>query len=40
MTIVATPAIKAGLADHVWTVAELIGLLEVEEPAIIETAPN
>jgi hypothetical protein len=26
-----TPAMAAGLADHVWELSELIGLLEVEE---------
>lgn len=40
MTIGTTPAVKAGLADHVWTVAELVGLLEAEETAIIGTKAN
>lgn len=30
-TLRVTPAMEAGLADHVWTLAELIGLLEAEE---------
>jgi IS1 family transposase len=40
MTIGMTPAQKAGLADHAWTVAELVGLLEAEEQAIIGTKAN
>jgi hypothetical protein len=40
MTIGTTPAVKAGLADHVWTVAELVALLEAEERAIIGTEKN
>jgi hypothetical protein len=31
-TLGTTPAVKAGLTDHVWTVEEIIGLLEVREP--------
>ncbi len=27
-----TPAMEAGLANHVWTLAELVGLLEAGEP--------
>ena len=27
-TIKTTPAVKAGVADHAWTVEELIGLLD------------
>jgi hypothetical protein len=27
-----TPAVKAGLTDHVWTVEELVALLEKSEP--------
>jgi hypothetical protein len=27
-----TPAMEAGLADHVWTVEELIALLPIEQP--------
>jgi hypothetical protein len=33
-TVKTTPAVAAGVADHVWTLAELVGLLErVEERA-------
>lgn len=31
MTLGTTPAVKAGIADHVWTVEEIIGLLEARE---------
>jgi hypothetical protein len=31
MTLGTTPAVKAGIADHVWTVEEVIGLLEARE---------
>jgi hypothetical protein len=31
-TLRVTPAIEAGLTDHVWTVEELIALLPVEQP--------
>jgi IS1 family transposase len=31
MTLGTTPAIKAGIADHIWTVEEIIGLLEKQE---------
>lgn len=30
-TLRVTPAMEAGLADHVWTVEEIVGLLEAEE---------
>lgn len=30
-TLRCTPAMAAGLADHVWELAELIALLEIEE---------
>lgn len=30
-TLKTTPAVKAGLADHVWSVEELIGVLEAQE---------
>lgn len=30
-TLRVTPAMEAGLADHVWTLEELIGLLEARE---------
>lgn len=35
-----TPAMESGLADHVWTVEELVGLLEAEEAALIGTDEN
>jgi IS1 family transposase len=31
-TLKTTPAVKAGIADHVWSVDEVIGLLEAVEP--------
>ena len=30
-TLKTTPAVAAGVADHVWGVAEIVGLLEVTE---------
>jgi len=30
-TLKTTPAVKAGVTDHVWTLAELIGILEARE---------
>ena len=33
LTLGTTPAVKAGLADHVWTVEEIIGLLEARGQA-------
>ena len=33
MTLGTTPAVAAGVADHVWTLPELIGLLETIEDA-------
>lgn len=35
-----TPAMEAGLTDHVWTLAELVGLLEAEETKTIGTVAN
>ncbi len=32
LTLGTTPAVKAGLTDHVWSVEEIIGLLEEREP--------
>lgn len=32
-TLKTTPAVKAGIADHIWTVEEIIGLLETRELA-------
>ncbi len=34
MTLGTTPAVKAGIADHIWTVEEIIGLLEKREKAV------
>jgi len=31
-TLKTTPAVKAGIADHVWSVDEVIGLLEAVAP--------
>lgn len=28
MTLGATPEVKAGIADHIWSIEEIIGLLE------------
>jgi len=27
-TLKTTPAVKAGIADHVWTIEEIVGLLD------------
>lgn len=35
-----TPAMEAGLSDHVWELAELVGLLEAKERAVIGTPVN
>lgn len=35
-TLGTSPAVKVGLADHVWTIDELIGLLENQEQQAIE----
>ena len=32
MTLGTTPAVKAGVADHIWSVDEVIALLEAGEP--------
>ena len=34
MTLGTTPAVKAGIADHIWTIEEIIGLLEKREQAV------
>jgi len=39
-TLRVTPAMESGLANHVWELAELIGLLEARERAVIGTAGN
>jgi hypothetical protein len=31
MTLGTTPAVKAGLADHIWSIEEIIELLEARE---------
>jgi hypothetical protein len=31
-TLGTTPAVKAGITDHIWSVEEIIGLLEEREP--------
>jgi hypothetical protein len=31
-TLGTTPAVRAGLTDHVWSVEEIIGILEASEP--------
>lgn len=31
MTLGTTPAVKAGIADHIWSIEEIIGLLEKRE---------
>jgi hypothetical protein len=35
-----TPAMRAGVSDHVWTLAEWVGILEAKEAAIIGTDEN
>lgn len=39
-TIRVTPAMESGLTDHVWTVEELVGLLEAKEVESIGTEEN
>jgi len=36
MTLGTTPAVAAGVADHVWTLEEMVGLLEAQEQAAID----
>jgi hypothetical protein len=36
-TLRVTPAMQAGLTDHVWEIEELVGLLEAEERRMIES---
>jgi hypothetical protein len=31
MTLKTTPAVKAGIANHIWSIEEIIGLLEARE---------
>lgn len=35
-TLRVTPAMEAGIADHIWTIGQLVGLLEAKEQAAIE----
>ncbi len=37
-TLGTTPAVKAGLTDHTWSVEEIVGLLEKSEPKATRTA--
>ena len=39
-TLKTTPAVAAGVADHVWTMAELVGLLERVEARPTGTDSN
>lgn len=39
-TIKTTPAMKAGIADHVWTLAELVDLLERQERSLVGSSAN
>jgi IS1 family transposase len=39
-TLRVTPAMEAGLADHVWELSELVGILEAKERAVIGTDEN
>jgi IS1 family transposase len=39
-TLRVTPAMEAGLTDHIWTLAELVALLEAEEAKVIGTKAN
>jgi hypothetical protein len=36
MTLNTTPAVGAGVADHVWTIAEFAAMVEARENAKIE----
>jgi hypothetical protein len=31
MTLGTTPAVRAGIADHIWTIEEIVGLPEKRE---------
>ncbi len=37
LTLGTSPAVKAGLTDHIWSVEEIIGLLEAAEPKATRT---
>jgi hypothetical protein len=43
LTLGTTPAVKAGLTDHIWSVEEIVGLLETMERSMewkqIQTEP-
>src|SRR5213078_1874054 len=39
-TLRVTPAMEAGLSDHVWELEELVGLMEARERAVIGTEAN
>ncbi|MEO0964288.1 MAG: IS1 family transposase [Planctomycetota bacterium] len=39
-TIRVTPAMEAGITDRVWTIEELVGILEASEDAVIGTEAN
>ena len=39
-TLRVTPAMEAGVTQHVWTVEELVGILEAKEAAVIGTEEN
>lgn len=39
-TLRVTPAMEAGIADHVWELAELVGILEAQERATVGTEAN
>jgi IS1 family transposase len=40
LTLGTTPAVKAGLTDHVWSIEEIIGLLEAVEPKSTRAASS
>jgi hypothetical protein len=40
LTLGTTPAVKAGLTDHIWTVEEIVGLLEAVEPKSTRAASS
>lgn len=40
LTLGTTPAVKAGLTDHIWTVEEIIGLLKASEPKSTRAASS
>jgi hypothetical protein len=38
-TLRITPAMAAGVTDHVWNVADIVSLIEAAEPAPIKRGP-